>query len=81
MRVKVQLFAQLRELAERSELDCDVASGASVRDVWQALCARHAALTPFSGSVSCAVNEDFAAMTATVREGDAIAFLPPVSGG
>ena len=81
MRVTVQLFARLRELAGRSEVDCEVPAGASVQAVWQALCARHAALAPFGGSVSCAVNEDFAAMTAAVHDGDAIAFLPPVSGG
>jgi molybdopterin converting factor subunit 1 len=81
VRVTVQLFARLRELAGRSECDCDVPAGALVQDVWQALCERHTALAPFSGSVSCAVNEDFATMAAAVREGDAIAFLPPVSGG
>ena len=81
MRVRVQLFARLRELAGLSECECEVPAGASVEAVWQALCGRHAALAPFSRSVSCAVNDDFATMSAAVREGDAIAFLPPVSGG
>ena len=81
MRVKVQLFARLREVAGQSECDCDVPDGASVAAVWQALCRRHAALAPFEQSVSCAVNEDFAPMSAAVRDGDAVAFLPPVSGG
>ncbi len=31
--------------------------------------------------VSCAVNADFARMRTPVREGDDVAFLPPVSGG
>jgi len=31
--------------------------------------------------VSCAVNEDFARSTTPVRDGDQVAFLPPVSGG
>lgn len=81
MRVTVLLFARLRELVGRSEVECDVAAGASVADVWQALAAGHPALEPFGGSVSCAVNEDFARPDARVHDGDTVAFLPPVSGG
>ena len=81
MRVKVLLFARLRELAGQSEIECEVPDGASVDDVWRVLAARHAALAPFGSSVSCAVNEDFARPGATVQDGDKVAFLPPVSGG
>jgi molybdopterin synthase sulfur carrier subunit len=81
MRVKVQLFARLRELAGRGECDCDVPAGSSVADVWRALTDRHASLEPFGGAISCALNADFARMNAEVREGDEVAFLPPVSGG
>lgn len=81
MRVTVRLFARLRELAGRTEVECDVAEPASVSDVWRAVAGRFPALVPFGQSVSCAVNADFARMTAPVREGDDVAFLPPVSGG
>jgi len=81
MRVKVRLFARLRELAGRGEYDCEVPAGASVEDVWQALTRAHGALREFGSAVSCAVNADFARRTATVHEGDEVAFLPPVSGG
>ncbi len=81
MRVTVQLFARLRDLAGRQALTCDVPSPATVRDVWHAVVAEHASLGPFERLVSCALNEDFARMTTTVTEGDEVAFLPPVSGG
>jgi molybdopterin converting factor subunit 1 len=81
MRVTVQMFARLRELAGRSEWSCDVPAGATIADVWQAVAAAHPDLAGFGGSVSCARNEDFARMTASVQDGDVIAFLPPVSGG
>lgn len=81
MRVTVQLFARLRELAGRDVVEVEVPDGASVADVWQALAAEHPALAPFATSVSCAINADFARRTAPVRPGDAVAFLPPVSGG
>jgi molybdopterin converting factor subunit 1 len=81
MRVNVRLFARLRELAGRGEYECDVPAGSSVEDVWQAVTRAHSALAEFGGAISCAVNADFARRTATVQEGDEVAFLPPVSGG
>ena len=81
MRVSVQLFARLREIAGTPEFDCDVPAGATVGTVWQAAVSRHGALAELTDAVSCARNEDFAKMTSPVAEGDAIAFLPPVSGG
>jgi molybdopterin converting factor subunit 1 len=82
MRVTVRLFGQLKELAGASDLQCDVAADdARVRDVWQALVAQHAALASFGRALSSAVNLDYARMDAPVREGDEVAFLPPVSGG
>jgi molybdopterin converting factor subunit 1 len=81
MRVTVRLFARLREAAGRGECVCEVADRATVGDVWRALLREFPALEPFGASVSAAVNADFAKTTAIVRDGDEIAFLPPVSGG
>ena len=81
MRVRVQLFARLRDLAGSPSLACDVPPGSAVADVWRVVVERHTALGPFGGSVSCAVNDDFARMTTAVADGDEVAFLPPVSGG
>lgn len=81
MRVTVQMFARLRELAGSAEVACEVPAGATVGDVWQAVAAEHAALTAYGAAVSCAVNEEFARMTTPVANGDRVAFLPPVSGG
>jgi molybdopterin converting factor subunit 1 len=81
VRVTVQLFARLRELAGRDEWICDVPHGASVADVWQTLARAYPAVGALAGAVSSAVNADFASMQTTVHEGDEVAFLPPVSGG
>ena len=81
MRVRVQLFARLREIAGTSEWAGDLPDGASVADVWRALEASHPGIAALRPTVSCAVNAEFASMRATVRDGDEIAFLPPVSGG
>lgn len=81
MRVRVKLFAQLRDLAA-GEVICDVAKdAATVADVWRALVNVHPALAPFESSVSSAVNAEYAKRHTTVHDGDEVAFLPPVSGG
>lgn len=81
MRVRVKLFAQLRDLAGAGDIACDVADTATVFAVWDALVAGHPALAPFGSSVSCAVNAEYAKRHTIVRAGDEVAFLPPVSGG
>jgi molybdopterin converting factor subunit 1 len=81
MRLTVRLFARLRDVAGCAECACDVESGASAADVWRALTSRYPGLEPYGSSVSCALNTDFAKMTAIVHDGDEVAFLPPVSGG
>ena len=81
MRVTVRLFARLRELAGVGELTLDVEGPATVAGVWTALVDAHPGLAPYAASMSCAVNEEYARLTTTVRAGDEVAFLPPVSGG
>jgi molybdopterin converting factor subunit 1 len=81
MRVTVRLFARLRDIAGDGELARDAPGGATVGAVWAALVADYPELAPYEKSISCAVNADYSRFTATVAEGDEIAFLPPVSGG
>jgi molybdopterin converting factor subunit 1 len=81
MRVTVRVFARLRELAGRDRWECDVPAGASVGDVWRRVSDEHEGLAPYGNVVSCAVNTAFARKTATLKDGDEVAFLPPVSGG
>jgi molybdopterin converting factor subunit 1 len=81
MRVTVQCFARLRDLAGHQEWACDVEAGATVADVWQQLARAFPPVGVMRGAVSCAVNADFASMDTVVRDGDEVAFLPPVSGG
>lgn len=82
MRVKVLLFARLREIAGAAEIDVDLpAAQATIADVWSLLVARHPALAPHAASLSSARNAEYARPATTVADGDEVAFLPPVSGG
>jgi len=81
VRVTIRLFARLRELAGASELDRIVPDGSTALDVWNGLAEEFPALAAYTKAISVAVNEDYARLTVGVRDGDDIAFLPPVSGG
>jgi molybdopterin converting factor subunit 1 len=81
MRVTVRLFARLRDIAGSAELSRDVPSGATVKTVWRDLAGEFPGLAEYERSISTALNADYARMDAEVREGDEVAFLPPVSGG
>ena len=81
MRVTVRLFARLRDITGSGELTREAAAGANVHAVWQSLVADFPELSAYEKSISCAVNADYSRFTASVADGDEVAFLPPVSGG
>ena len=81
MRVTVRLFARLRDLAGTGELVREVPGPATVQTVWKSLTAEMPSLVQYEGTMSVAVNAEYARMAADVHDGDEVAFLPPVSGG
>ena len=81
MQVTVRLFARLRDLVGTGELRRDIPGGGTVASVWEALVREYPHVAPYAQSMSCAVNADYARMTTPLKEGDEVAFLPPVSGG
>ena len=81
MRVTVRLFARLRDLAGTGELVRDVPAPATIEQVWRSLVKDMPALADYERTMSVALNADYSRMSAMVKEGDEVAFLPPVSGG
>ena len=81
MLVTVRLFARLREMAGHPEIRLELPEGSTAGDAWARLTERHPGMVAYSSSISCAVNEDYARMSAQLHDGDDVAFLPPVSGG
>jgi MoaE-MoaD fusion protein len=81
MRIRVRLFAIQRELVGAREVPIELPDGATVEDAWTAMVARYPLLGPGRPSVRFARNGDYAEPGTTLRDGDEIAFIPPVSGG
>jgi MoaE-MoaD fusion protein len=78
MRVRIRLFAQLRERAGASELSLELPDGARVRD---ALAAEQVASLAEGLPLVMAVNREYADADAPLAAGDELALIPPVSGG
>ena len=81
MRVRVRLFAVLREVAGRPELELELPAGATPEAAWQALVEAHPALASRRANLAAAVNRRYARFDAPLCDGDELAFVPPVSGG
>lgn len=81
MRIRVRLFATQRELAGTREVALEVADDATVADAWDALVKRFPALAPGRDFVRFARNGAYADGPTTLRDGDEVAMIPPVSGG
>jgi molybdopterin synthase catalytic subunit/molybdopterin converting factor small subunit len=76
MRVRVRLFAALRERAGSGELELELPEGAVVGDVWPAL-----RLGDEPPGLLFARNRTYAERAQTIDDGDEVAVIPPVSGG
>jgi MoaE-MoaD fusion protein len=74
MRVKVRLFAGLRDRAGWAEREFDRV--ARVADIWPAL-----ELGPEPAGLLYAVNKEYVERDHALADGDEVALIPPVSGG
>ena len=81
MQVRVRLFAIQRELVGAREVPIELGADATVEDAWSAIVAGHPILAPGRPSVRFARNGDYAEPDTVLRDGDEVAFIPPVSGG
>jgi molybdopterin converting factor subunit 1 len=81
MKIRLLFFAVLRDIAGRSEKVIDVPEGARAGDVWQRLRDRHPELRDYIQPPMIAVNESYVTAEEPLRDGDELAFIPPVAGG
>lgn len=80
--ITVRLFAGPREAVGRREVRVDLhPDDTTVERALDALVAAHPALARWRSSALVSVNRSFASPSDRVRDGDELAFMPPVSGG
>jgi molybdopterin converting factor subunit 1 len=81
MRVRVLLFAVVRDVAGVREIDLELPTGAPVAAVGRMLGERFPAIEPYLPKVAFAVNQSYVQADSELHEGDEVALIPPVSGG
>jgi molybdopterin synthase catalytic subunit len=81
MRVRVKLFARLREMVGAGELERELDEGSTVGDLLNSLYAEYRGLADLTARTVIAVNQEFATPDSRLSDGDEIAIFPPVSGG
>jgi len=74
-------FAQLRETLGRSEEDLSLNQGMTVKQLFIQLSNQEPRLVGFENSVVFFLNDVRAVGDESLRDGDRVAFCPPVSGG
>jgi MoaE-MoaD fusion protein len=79
MQVRVLFFGVLKDLLSSSGESVTLPEGATVAELTERL--RNGAAHPVWGALAVAVNREYAARSAVLRDGDEVALLPPVSGG
>ena len=81
MTVRLLFFAVLRDIAGTDERELALADGTSAGDVWQSLRGQYAKLSDYTQPPMIAINETYATPETVLRDGDELAFIPPVAGG
>lgn len=77
MAIRVRYFANLRELVGHGEEELPAENIETVSDILNLINQKH----KLPDTVLQAVNMDYAELDSAVKDGDEVAFFPPVTGG
>ena len=81
MKVRVHLFAQLRDLAGTQELNVDLAERSTITQLLEKIYAQQPKLRAQDKSTLIGVGVEFVDRDYEIQPGDQIAIMPPVQGG
>jgi molybdopterin converting factor small subunit len=81
MNIRVQFYAQLRDLAGASELDVDLLEKATVGDLLATIYGRIPALRSRDKSILIGAGVEFVDRNYQLKPDDVISIMPPVQGG
>ncbi len=76
MNITVKYFASLREQQGKSEEILDLNEETSIAEVWESVTGSNEA-----ENVLMAINMEYVKPDVIVKDGDEVAFFPPVTGG
>ena len=81
MKLHVQFFSRLRELAGVSEMEVEVPKGTRISDLLELLYSRTPGLRDWDKSILVAAGVEFVGRDYIPKPDDQISIMPPVQGG
>lgn len=81
MQIRVLFFGVLKDLAERGSQLVDLPEPATLGDLLAYLQRELPRLNAYLSSSAISINQEYAQRGASLKQGDEVALLPPVSGG
>jgi molybdopterin converting factor small subunit len=81
MKIRIKMFASIKEACKFEERELIVSDGISVREIIMGLKKCHPALKNFENTLLCAINEEYCRPDSVLSDEDVLAIFPPVGGG
>jgi molybdopterin synthase catalytic subunit len=81
VKVRVKLFASVKDIVGWREMMLDLPEGTTAAELLHRFAADHPRLQALQPSLLLAVNREYVDATRVLKDGDEVAFIPPVSGG
>ncbi len=81
MQISLRLYASVRDLIGSRCVDVELPEGARIDDLKALLGERYPAVRPVLKTVVFAMDDEYVAADARLRDGAEVALIPPVSGG
>ncbi|MDQ2948551.1 MAG: MoaD/ThiS family protein, partial [Acidobacteriota bacterium] len=81
MHAKVLFFGLLKDIVGCAEDRIEIAQEQPLEELFDRYAGQFPRMREMSASIVLACNREFCDRTTIVRDGDEVAFLPPVSGG
>jgi len=85
MKIEVLYFANIKELLDVDREEVHLPHGQNVADLCRQLAARggqwQAVFSPAESALKVAINQELSDWHQELKEGDEVAFFPPVTGG
>jgi len=81
MKVRVKYFALYRDLLGKADEEFQLDKNATIEDLLNQLMSLHPHFKDVEAYMLISLNEEFVDKRSRLKDGDIIAFFPPVSGG
>jgi len=81
MKIRVRLFAAMKDIIGRREIVLEVPEGTTASELLRRFAVEYPRLQALQPSLLVAVNREYVEAARALKDGDEVAYIPPVSGG